>query len=491
MTTEAPPDAPPRLVLRPVRRGGRSENGDGAAQARGYGSPWSALLGSPVVRLLPLLGVLLLVSLLTDPGRPNGDEVPILAATHRLLHGYYAVQGTMDSTKFLWHGPGLPALLAPLVSLGVPLAELRLTSPLLMFAAALLFYRFLRLRLSQRGALIGAYALGLYGPGYYVLGTVAKEPLALLCAIAALDGTTRYLMHGRPRHAVLAGLSMGFLVMARLEYGWVIAACLISGLVWWGLARLRHGPAPGRTIVARRWTVVCAVGMLACVPWLTYTYELTHHLFYWGNSGGISLYWMSSPSASQLGEWHATHTVNTDPALAAYRPFFHYVSSLGPLRADLELQHIALVQALGHPAKYLLNLVANVGRMFLGFPFSFKLSIALVVGLTLFNGALLAAVIAAGRSLRRARRPLPPETVPFLLCFGLGLVVHLLPTAEPRMVVPLLPIPLWLIGLAFYRSAPLHTGPGAGTTPSRRYAVRGALNGSRTDTRPPSRAAAR
>ena len=32
-----------------------------------------------------------------------------------------------------------------------------------------------------------------------------------------------------------------------------------------------------------------------------------------------------------------------------------------------------------------------------------------------------------------------------------GVAVHLLPTAEPRMVVPLIPIPLWLIGQAFYR----------------------------------------
>jgi hypothetical protein len=231
--------------------------------------------------------------------------------------------------------------------------------------------------------------------------------------------------------------------------------------------------------------------MAACVPWLTYTYELTHHLFYWGNSGGISLYWMSSPSAGQLGEWHATHTVNTDPALAGYRPFFHYVSSLGPLRADLELQHVALVQALGHPAKYLLNLLANVGRMFFGFPFSFKLSIAVVAGLTLFNGALLAGIIAAGRSLRRTRRRMPPETVPFLLFFGLGLVVHLLPTAEPRMVLPLLPIPLWLIGLAFFRRPPVRSGPGVGTAPSRRYAIRGAPNGSRTDTRHPSKVAVR
>jgi hypothetical protein len=50
---------------------------------------------------------------------------------------------------------------------------------------------------------------------------------------------------------------------------------------------------------------------------------------------------------------------------------------------------------------------------------------------------------------------MPPETVPFLLFAGLGLVVHLLPTAEPRMVVPLIPVPLWLIGQAFYRRSPV------------------------------------
>jgi hypothetical protein len=323
-----------------------------------------------------------------------------------------------------------------------------------MFAAALLFYRLLRLRLTHRGALIGAYALGLYGPGYYVLGTLAKEPLALLCSISALDGTARYLKDGRSRHAVLAGVSLTALVMTRLEYGWVIAGCLVAGLVWWCAERLRHRTAPRRTAAPRRWTTICAIGMLGCVPWLIYTYSITHHVFYWGNSGGISLYWMSSPSHSQLGEWHASHTVNTDPALAAYRPFFHYLSSLGPLGADLKLQHVALVQALGHPAKYLLNLLANVGRMFLGFPFSFSLSIALVIGLGFFNGALLAGLIAAGRSLRRARATLPPETIPYAMLAAVGVVVHLLPTAEPRMVVPLIPIALWLIGEAFYRGSP-------------------------------------
>ena len=61
----------------------------------------------------------------------------------------------------------------------------------------------------------------------------------------------------------------------------------------------------------------------------------------------------------------------TDPTLAGYRPFFHQLGELGPVGSDLQLRHVAFVQATAHPAKYALNLAANLGRMLFGFPFSF------------------------------------------------------------------------------------------------------------------------
>ena len=417
-------------------------------------------------RFLPLLGALLLASVLLHPGRaPTGDEGPILAAAHRILQGRYAVIGTMDGTRFLWHGPGLPALLAPLVALGIPLSGLRLLSPLLMFAAALMLYRLLRLRLSRRTALIGAYALGLYGPAYYVLGTVDKDPLALLLAITALDGTARYLKYGRLRHVVIAGLSLAALTMTRLEYGWVIMALLAAGLLWWLVLRVRHGARSDRARTARRWTTVYALGMIGCLPWLAYTYALTGRALYWGNSGGLSLYWMSSLSPNPLGEWHAPHTVASDPSLAAYRPFFDYLATLRPVQRDLVLQHVALVHALGHPAQYGLNLLANLGRMFIGLPFPFTLSIAVIVGMILINGALLGAVVAATRSLARARSALPLETLPFVLFATVAFLVHLVPTAEPRMLVPIIPVLIWVVAQAFGRRRSSYGRPTIGTAP--------------------------
>jgi hypothetical protein len=381
-------------------------------------------------------------------GRSVNDEGPFLAAAHRLLHGQYALAGTADGTKFLWHGPGLPALISPLVALGIPLTAIRLVGPLLLFAAVVLFYRLLRLRLSRRAALIGAYALGLYGPMYEGITSLQKEPLALVFSVASLYGTARYVSDGRRRYLALAGLALGGLAMTRLEYGWVISALLTISVVWWLLARARQGVDSPRTRTAGRWALVCGLGMLACLPWLVYTYSVTHHVFYWGNSGGISLYWMSSPSPDQLGQWHALHTVFRDPHLATYRPLFHHLAALSPLNGDLTLRHLAVVQAVGHPAKYALNLLANISRMFFGFPFSFTLSAPVIAGLVAFNTVLLGGLIAAAGFLRRTRRSLPAEAVPFLSFAAVAFAVHLLPSAEPRFLIPLIPVPAWVIAHA-------------------------------------------
>lgn len=437
-------------VQRPRRVGHRvPANGRGSAAAVHA----SERPGWAILRLSPLLvGFLVTWALSDNGGRSIDDEGPFLAAARRLLDGHYALAGTMDGTKFLWHGPGLPALIAPLVALGAPLTLIRLLGPLLLFAAVVVFYRLLALRLSRRTALIGAYALGLYAPMYEGIdGSLQKEPLALLTSVIALYGTARYVTEGRRRDLALAGLALGGLAMTRLEYGWAIGALLAIGVVWWVLARVRHGAGSPRVRVARRSTLVSAAGMLTCVPWLVYTYALTHQLFYWGNSGGISLYWMSSPASSQLGQWHASHTVFANPQLAAYRPLFRHLSALSPVRRDLALRHLALVQAEGHPAKYALNLLANVSRMLFGFPFSFTLSPAVIVGLVIFNLALVGGLIAAAVSLRSNRRSLPPEATPFLWFAAIGFAVHLFPSAEPRFLIPLVPVAVWVMAHALHR----------------------------------------
>lgn len=389
----------------------------------------------PAIALSPLLALWVAVGAWRGAvAAPTGDEPPFLRYAHNLLHGVYATPGSMDATQFLWHGPGLPALLAPLVALGTPLWALRLTGPLLLFAAIVLFERLLAMTLPRRWALGGAWALGLYAPFGELVGPLHKEPLALVLLVAAASGTSAYLRQGRRRQLALAGLTLAGLVMTRLEYGWVVLALLLAAAAW---------AARARSVAAGRALAVCALAFGGCLPWLTYTWSLTHRLLYWGNAGGLSLYWMA-PHAGQLGAWHGVHTVFLDPTLAAYRPFFAHVSALTPLRRDLALQHAALADITAHPAGYALDLLANVGRMLVAAPFSVGLAPRLVGGYTLFTLALLGALAWALTRAWPHRRRLPRTAAPFAAFALGGFLVHLAPSAEPRLVMPLVPLLVWL-----------------------------------------------
>lgn len=62
-------------------------------------------------------------------------------------------------------------------------------------------------------------------------------------------------------------------------------------------------------------SLVCGLALLICSPYLVYTYALTGKIFYWGNSGGLSLYWMSSPHPQEFGDWHNPQTLSEIPEL--------------------------------------------------------------------------------------------------------------------------------------------------------------------------------
>ncbi len=97
------------------------------------------------------------------------------------------MRGTFNDVRWLWHGPGVPLVLAPLLALGLPIEAIRiLLGPLVLFATVVVVYRVLLCHTPPRVALLGALALGLYAPAMQPLRTVHKEPLAMALVALAL-----------------------------------------------------------------------------------------------------------------------------------------------------------------------------------------------------------------------------------------------------------------------------------------------------------------
>jgi 4-amino-4-deoxy-L-arabinose transferase-like glycosyltransferase len=318
---------------------------------------------------------------------------------------------------------------------------MRFIGPALLFAAVLAVYGLLRTRLGAPGALVGAYAFGLYLPSYEGVLWLHKEPAALLLASACLLFTARYIASGRRAHLALAGLSLGGLAMVRLEYGWLILALLGLALVWWALASQRTA--------ARRSACILVVAFATCLPWLAYTHAVTGRLLYWGNSGGSSLYWMSPTGGrGETGQWHSWRTMSRDPALAGYRPFFAELKPLTPLERDSAFQRAALRNIRARPLLYLRNIGANVERMWFLHSFRPRPATSLCVIYAVLNSLLLAAAAWAAVILIRRRRALPSETLP-IAAFAVGtFAVHVFTSAEPRLMLPAIPALFILIGHA-------------------------------------------
>jgi 4-amino-4-deoxy-L-arabinose transferase-like glycosyltransferase len=396
-----------------------------------------------LAQLLPLLAIYLAAFLLF-PAHPD-DEASYITLAERLTDGTYVVgddDALLDadpSSPDLWFGPGLPALLAPLVAVGAPTAVLRLTGPVLLFGALVLFYLLVRDRWGVRVALLSAYGLGLYLPFWALLSNLHSEVLAIFFVAGGMLAISRYLSFGGLAYFSAAAAALAGLALTRVAYGWVLTLALIVLVLSWLITRSR---------VAARAAPLFAVAFALCVPWLVYTYSKTDRPFVWGNSGSLSLYWMASPHDGDLGDWRQADDVFTDPDLAPHREFFEGLRGLPLAEQNAEIEREALGNIVDHPFEYGENVVANVSRMLFNTPYSRTQQATNDVFYALPNALVVGAVALCLLVLLPRRLSLPPETGPFVLLGVLAFALHALVATYPRMLMPTVPIVAWLTTLA-------------------------------------------
>jgi 4-amino-4-deoxy-L-arabinose transferase-like glycosyltransferase len=408
--------------------------------------------------LLPLLA-LYLAAWAFFPARPD-DEASYVVLAERITDGYYvtgddnAILDQAPASPDLWFGPGLPALLAPLVAFDAPLSALRLTSVVVLFAAVLLFYMLARERWGPRAGVVAAYALGLYVPFLGLLSNLHSEVLAVLCVVVGMLGLARFIERRGLGWLVLGSVGLAGLALTRVAYGWVLSVALVLLLGWWLVRRSRSS---GRA------AAVLALALALCIPWLAYTHAKTDRLFVWGNSGSLSLYWMASPYEGDLGDWHQAHLVFTDPALRPHRAFFESLRGLTLAEQNAEIEREARRNIVDHPDEYVENVAANVSRMLFNAPYSRTLQQTNDLFYALPNAILLGALVLCVLVLVPRRRVLPPETGVYALLGTTAFALHALVAAYPRMLAPIVPLLVWLTVLALVEAGLLRSDARPGT----------------------------
>lgn len=316
--------------------------------------------GKVVLKLLPLLLLYILVVFIFSSNSFQGDETDYVASAHRLAQGHYSTQENIQ----LWHGPGYPFVLLPFVLLNSSWFMAKILNAIFLFSAVFYFYQTLRLYLQQDYALVFSYILGLYPPFLREVYFLLTESLVffLVCGFMFHFCKVQKEDKNFQPQLVLAAIYLGYLALTKIFFGYVI---VIGLLIFVGLYLWR------RLVKLKKTALIYLFALIICLPYLLYTYSLTGRVFYWGTSGGMSLYWMSTPYKDEWGSWFSAVSVQEYPELAQHRQFFNRIASLSKIEQDDAFKEQAIHNIVRYPAKYFINWLANIGRLLFSYPFSY------------------------------------------------------------------------------------------------------------------------
>ncbi|MHB8067023.1 MAG: hypothetical protein ACYDIC_03875 [Desulfobaccales bacterium] len=312
---------------------------------------------------LPLFILYLVIILLSYSANLQSDELRYVMFAKNLAQGFYSPPNNID----LWNGPGYPLVLLPFVLLKMNWLAAKILNAFLLFFAILYFYSTLKMYIGNKSALYISFLLGLFPTILRDLHVLITETLVYFLICGFIYHYCKYIREEREvrHHLILSSLYLAFLALTKVIFGYVILIIIATSFIAYAIKRKKE--------VMKVFSIYI-IAMLFCLPYLFYTYSLTGKIFYWGNSGGMSLYWLSTPYSGEFGNWYDWSQVYSEPQLYAnHHSFFDRIAKLDSLRQDEEFKKQGLKNIREHPIKYLSNWLCNIGRLLFSYPFSYKL----------------------------------------------------------------------------------------------------------------------
>ena len=337
---------------------------------------------NPFLIFLPFLAfyVAIVIIFHVDSMNLHGDEERYYNFAQNLIHGFYSPPPPDIN---LTNGPGYPIILIPFVALGLSTLFIALTNAIFYYLSVVFLFKAARELSSFRIALIFALFWACYYNSYadmiYVL-TESFTCFLIAVLIFALLKAYQYQSSSSNKsrkYVWLSGFLLGYLVLTKIIFGYVLAVLLIACIFLFLLNR--------KNINNKKSIFIIIIAFFFTLPYLIYTYNFTGKIFYLGSPGSDSLYWMSTPYKNEYGDWYGDLSIkpnqkdiNRVPGYLDslklhhdqdYEKIFKYV---GTEREEI-FRNIAISNIKTHPVKYLENCFSNIGRLLFSYPYSYTL----------------------------------------------------------------------------------------------------------------------
>lgn len=307
------------------------------------------------VALIPFLIFYLLICLVFTRDRPYNDEVRYLLYTKYILSGYYSPVPAID----LWSGRGYSAFLTPFLLLKIPAMKLTFLNAFLLYFSLVIFNKTIALYTLSKSISSYTVLLGLYFPIFMSLPQLLTECLTwfLLTTVAYLLIKTIKTGVISWKSIALAAFFLAYLAMTKVIFGWVIILMIIVSIAMLLFKRFKSA--------GKITAYVFSLSFILCLPYLIYTYSITGKALYWTTCSGLSLYTMTAPYQKDYGDWKPEEDMAVNPQ---YKDFIKTVAKLPAVQKDQAYKKEAIANIKKYPAKYAMNCVANLGRLFFEYP---------------------------------------------------------------------------------------------------------------------------
>lgn len=412
------------------------------------------VLQHETIILLPLLLIYCLYVIIKEKPGLSLDEPTYLLYARNLINGFYVPKGS----TFLWAGPGYPIILAVLEKFDLTGIYQKLLNAIFLYGSLLCMYYSVRLFTRKSCALILASLCGFYYPFYLMLPYRMTEVFVIfLISLIVLYVNKWSEEPSKITYKVVLILVIAWLMLTKIIFGYVIAGLLILFIIAFLLKQ-------NNTYL--KLIFILFLSIITISPYLYYTYQLTGKYFYWGTSGGLTLYWMSSPYAEEYGDFinffyepsndpnknqlfRMRHEENIKMAIGEISLFQtlkyeELPAKLGVVQ-DQQFKKMAIMNIKAHPIKYIKNILSNSMRMIFNFPYSYREN-RLNLKLILSNSILLLFVFITSFRILRKKENINSADL-FLLLFTLiYLGGSMLLSATPRQFYIISPILLYFIG---------------------------------------------
>ncbi len=325
------------------------------------------LTRNPFLLFSPFLILFILLVITQHSDVMQGDESGYINFANNLLQGFYSPPAPDIN---LWWGPGYPILLMPFVGAGLPLIYITLLNAVFQYLSIVLLFKAMLYFVDDRKAILFTLLWAFCYSSYQYLYVIYTEAFTIFLISLLIFSIVKAFNTHLKTYLIFSGLILGYIALTKVIFGYVILLLLAGSILLW----IRHR----NVLNYRKSALIMIIAFTTTIPYLFYTYNLTGRLFYWGNSGGMSLYWMSTSIENEYGNWNnETFTANHIDSDAAgtttclklnHQKEIDEVKKHKGVQKDDAYKKIAINNIITNPTKYLKNIISNISNMLFGFP---------------------------------------------------------------------------------------------------------------------------